>query len=235
MSSAPTARHTPDLSDDSFGRRLKAERERRRIALEAIAANTKIGIGLLRGLERDDVSRWPSGVFRRSFIRSYAEAIGLDPEDTLREFLERFPDPLERELAIAGDGRSESARRVAAQPVLRLTLADSPEVFSGGQILVKVGRRLAAAAWDAGTILALALTAYIIIDKFWQPLGVAMLCYYLGGILFLGNTPGVCLFAPRGHDGGDSFDHHPGDETSASDHDAGLSDLGSAAALERVY
>jgi hypothetical protein len=235
MSSAPIARHTPDLSDESFGRRLKAERERRRIALEAIAANTKIGIGLLRGLEHDDVSRWPSGVFRRSFMRTYAEAIGLDPEETLREFLERFPDPLERELAIGGNGRHESARRVAMQPVLRLTLADSPDVFSSGQILVKVGRRLAAAAWDAGTILALALTAYIIIDKFWQPLGVAMLCYYLGGILFLGNTPGVCLFAPRGHDGGDFFDHHPEDAASGSDRDAGLSDLGSAAALERVY
>jgi hypothetical protein len=235
MSSAPTARHTPELPDDSFGRRLRAERERRRIALEAIAANTKIGIGLLRGLERDDVTRWPSGVFRRAFIRSYAEAIGLDPEETLQEFLERFPDPFERDMAVSAEGLAEPARRIAVQPVLRLTLADSPAVFTGGRILVEVGRRVAAAAWDAGTILALALTAYIIIDKFWQPLGVAMLCYYLGGILFLGNTPGVCLFAPRGPDGGNFFDHHPEDEASAPDREAGLSDLGSAAAFERVY
>ena len=27
-------------------------------------------------------------------------------------------------------------------------------------------------------------------------LGVAMIGYYLGGILLLGNTPGVCLLAP---------------------------------------
>jgi len=29
---------------------------------------------------------------------------------------------------------------------------------------------------------------------------VVTLCYYAGGILILGNSPGVCLFAPRPHD-----------------------------------
>jgi len=31
---------------------------------------------------------------------------------------------------------------------------------------------------------------------------VTALCYYVGGILFLGNSPGVCLFAPKAEDGG---------------------------------
>ena len=82
---------------DSFGGRLRRERERRHIALRSIAERTKIGIGLLEGLERDDVSRWPSGIFRKSFVRSYAEAIGLDPASIVREFVERYPDPLEVE------------------------------------------------------------------------------------------------------------------------------------------
>jgi cytoskeletal protein RodZ len=80
---------------DSFGTRLRRERERRKIALKSIAENTKIAIALLRGLECDDVSRWPSGIFRKSFIRSYALAIGLDPEPVVREFLELYPDPLQ--------------------------------------------------------------------------------------------------------------------------------------------
>jgi transcriptional regulator with XRE-family HTH domain len=80
---------------DSFGGRLRYERERRQIALKSIAERTKIGMSLLEGLERDDVSRWPSGIFRKSFIRSYAEAIGLKPEPILREFIERYPDPLD--------------------------------------------------------------------------------------------------------------------------------------------
>jgi cytoskeletal protein RodZ len=80
---------------DSLGARLRYERERRQIALRSIAEGTKIGVSLLEGLERDDVSRWPSGIFRKSFVRAYAEAIGLDPDPVVREFVERYPDPLE--------------------------------------------------------------------------------------------------------------------------------------------
>ena len=79
----------------SFGSRLRYERERRQIALRSIAESTKIGFTLLDGLERDDVSRWPSGIFRKSFVKSYAEAIGLDADSIVREFIERYPDPLE--------------------------------------------------------------------------------------------------------------------------------------------
>ena len=82
----------------SFGGRLRCERERRQIALNSIAECTKISVPLLEGLERDDVSRWPSGIFRKSFVRSYAEAIGLDPEPIVREFITLYPDPLEGEI-----------------------------------------------------------------------------------------------------------------------------------------
>lgn len=86
---------------ESFGARLRYERERRQIALRSIAEQTKIGVALLEGLERDDASRWPSGIFRKSFIRAYADAIGIDPEPVVREFLARYPDPLELEAVSA--------------------------------------------------------------------------------------------------------------------------------------
>lgn len=78
----------------SFGARLRAQREQQQVSLAAISAATKIKIGLLEGLEADDVSHWPNGLFRRSYVRDYARAIGLDPEATVREFLERYPDPM---------------------------------------------------------------------------------------------------------------------------------------------
>src|SRR5262247_1398639 len=77
----------------TFGPRLRQERERRQISLTSIAENTKISRSLLEALERDDVSRWPTGIFRRSFVRAYATAIGMDPDDVAKEFAERFPDP----------------------------------------------------------------------------------------------------------------------------------------------
>src|SRR5690348_4476982 len=80
---------------DSFGARLREQRERRQIALADLAEQTKISLSLLEGLERDDVSHWPSGIFRRSFVRAYAQIVGLDSDAIVREFLERYPDPLE--------------------------------------------------------------------------------------------------------------------------------------------
>lgn len=78
----------------SFGARLRAQRERQQVALSTISENTKIKVSMLEGLERDDVSQWPEGIFRRAYVRSYASAVGLDPESLVREFLEVHPDPV---------------------------------------------------------------------------------------------------------------------------------------------
>jgi len=80
---------------ESFGARLRQQRERQQIALTDIADRTKISRSLLEGLERDDLSNWPAGIFRRAFIRGYAQAIGLEPGSIVREFLELYPDPAE--------------------------------------------------------------------------------------------------------------------------------------------
>jgi hypothetical protein len=82
--------------EQSFGARLRAQREERAIPLSQIAYDTKIKLTLLDGLERDDVSCWPQGLFRRAWVRSYARAIGLDPEATVREFVARYPDPADQ-------------------------------------------------------------------------------------------------------------------------------------------
>ncbi|HET9568420.1 MAG TPA: helix-turn-helix domain-containing protein, partial [Vicinamibacterales bacterium] len=68
-------------------------REEQQIPLAAIAEQTKIKLSLLEGLERDDVSRWPTGIFRRSYFRAYASAIGLEPDRVLRQFQALYPDP----------------------------------------------------------------------------------------------------------------------------------------------
>jgi transcriptional regulator with XRE-family HTH domain len=80
---------------EKLGARLRQRREQQQIPLSTIAEQTKIKMSLLEELERDDVSHWPTGIFRRAFIRAYALAIGLDPDAIVREFLERYPDPVE--------------------------------------------------------------------------------------------------------------------------------------------
>mgnify|MGYP001277014244 CR=1 FL=1 len=55
---------------ETFGTRLRLQREEQQIPLPTIAERTKIKLSLLEGLERDDVSRWPTGIFRRSYFRA---------------------------------------------------------------------------------------------------------------------------------------------------------------------
>jgi hypothetical protein len=190
------------MSDDSMPEmsvcaRLRNERERRQIPLSSISANTKISASLFAALERGDLSRWPSGIFRRSFVRAYAEAIGLDADEIIREFLAEFPDPPDSSPgAASANVRAIKPATPADGSGLRLKLADAPGPFAAGPLLHGLRQRSAAVACDAGVIAVIALCLFIATDTFWLPLALATIGYYLGGILLLGNTPGICLLAP---------------------------------------
>ena len=81
-----------DSAGRDFGTRIRNRREERGVTLRQIADTTKISIGILDALERNDVSRMPGGIFSRAFVRLYAAEVGLDPEQTVRDFIARFPD-----------------------------------------------------------------------------------------------------------------------------------------------
>jgi len=186
------------------------ERERRTITLASISDNTKISQSLLEALERDDISRWPSGIFRRSFIRAYAQAIGLEPDGVAKEFLERFPDPADPPTpgadATTATGPAtvaprrpllQSARtRRGAAPMVRLTIAAPSGAFTNGRVLEQAKRRWAAAACDVGVVIGIAALLFLVVDEFWRPFAVTALGYYVSSVIILGNTPGVSLFAP---------------------------------------
>ena len=104
---------------ESFGARLRRRREQQQIALTRIAEQTKIGLPLLEALERDDVSRWPAGIFRRAFIRAYAHAIGLEADVIVREFLELYPDPVEVVTMASAIAPGGSGARASAGPPTR--------------------------------------------------------------------------------------------------------------------
>lgn len=97
--------------EQTLGARLRSQREQQRVALVTIAEETKISVALLEGLERDDVSRWPGGLFRRAYVRTYAQKIGLDPEQVLREFLAFHPDPVASGSAVEAIAQNADAKR----------------------------------------------------------------------------------------------------------------------------
>ena len=74
-----------------FGIKMKRLREERGVSLRRIADVTRISVSVLEALERSDISRLPGGIYSRALVRSYALEIGLDPEETIRDFLSQFP------------------------------------------------------------------------------------------------------------------------------------------------
>jgi len=105
---------------ESFGARLREQRERQQITLTSIAERTKIKLSLLEALERDDVSHWPAGIFRRAFIRAYAHAIALEPDVVVREFLEFHPDPVEVVTTVSAAAPGVADPHVRPGPPTRL-------------------------------------------------------------------------------------------------------------------
>src|SRR6476661_5651613 len=98
----------------TLGSWLRRERERRGVSLTAISDQTKLSISLLQGLEADDLSRWPGGIFRRAFARSYATAIGVDPDLVVKRLEEEHPSEDAAQAAAAGT--PATAARSAATP-----------------------------------------------------------------------------------------------------------------------
>ena len=80
--------HRGDLE---FGARMRRAREAQGVSLRQIAETTKLSVRALEALERNDISLLPGGIFSRAFVRAYASEVGIDPEQTVREFIAQFP------------------------------------------------------------------------------------------------------------------------------------------------
>jgi cytoskeleton protein RodZ len=124
-----------------FGAQLKHAREQRGISLRQISSATKISTTALEALERDDFSRLPGGIFSRAFVRAYALEVGLDPEQTVQEFLveyERHANSAEEGEApeVTADDRAFLERQRRAALWLRASL-----------IVILLGSVAAIVAW----------------------------------------------------------------------------------------
>src|SRR4051812_2147220 len=69
-----------------FGISFKTKRESMGLTLEHIASETRIGTRFLAAIEKEDFQLLPGGIFTRGFIRSYAERLGMDPDQAVAEY-----------------------------------------------------------------------------------------------------------------------------------------------------
>jgi len=72
---------------ESFGARLKREREQRKITLDDISVSTKIGTRFLAAIEEDRFDQLPGGIFNKGFVRAYARHLGMDENQAIADFV----------------------------------------------------------------------------------------------------------------------------------------------------
>ena len=165
-------------SNHGLGSLLRAHRERRGVTLDALAQSIKVSRSLLADLERNDISRWPPGIYGRALVREYAKSIGLPADDVVRQFLDLLTAPAER----SDDALQQRDVAIAdASDEFRLRLAKAP-VQTSRQLAQRLVGGLGELAFvlAIGCLLALRTgmpmwTAIAIVALIWLP-ATAVLC-----------------------------------------------------------
>ncbi|MBI4664853.1 MAG: helix-turn-helix domain-containing protein [Nitrospinae bacterium] len=71
------------------GAHLKNIRLAKGASLDEISSQTKVKKSYLEAIEREDSKSFPAPVFMKGFLKAYAKALGLDPEEISVKYLNR--------------------------------------------------------------------------------------------------------------------------------------------------
>ncbi len=71
-----------------FGRWLVRERELRGLARDEVSRSTKLAPGVVEALESGEEARIPPRAYVVGYLRAYAVAVGLDPDEVVLRFQE---------------------------------------------------------------------------------------------------------------------------------------------------
>ena len=75
---------------ESIGKYLKAERESQKLSLQQVSESTKIREHLLRAIEEDRYDRISSPVYVKGFLDAYARCLGLDSNEIILQYHEKY-------------------------------------------------------------------------------------------------------------------------------------------------
>src|SRR4051794_27672402 len=118
-----------------IGETLREARMRRRIDMTEVETATKIRGKYLRALENEEWDLLPGPTFVKSFLRTYAEYLGLDARLLVEEYRQRYERPSTQDLTPFSARRPPKRRRRA-----RLG-SPGPVLVLGGVRVVVVGSR----------------------------------------------------------------------------------------------
>ncbi|HEY3045588.1 MAG TPA: helix-turn-helix transcriptional regulator [Vicinamibacterales bacterium] len=183
---------------EAFGPNLRRLRVQRGISLESIAGATKVHTDLWAGLERNDFSRWPAGIYARAYVRAYAVEVGVDPDATVDEFCRLFPNGDRRVVRVVRQQAAMMGHDLRWKDDLVGSVTDEKRSTrpSEGQDLpaVSVTRtgRIVAAVLDVSASIGVAAAIATLMPLRWSvSIAVSALAYHAVSLIALGSTPAV--------------------------------------------
>ena len=120
-----------------IGETLREARLRRSVDIAEVSASTKIRTKYLRALETEEFDQLPGPTYVRTFLRTYAEYLGLDPHLLVEEYRTRYP----------GQGDEEPMTPFAPPPSGRRAREAEPAEAAAGFVL-RHDRPGASARWQ---------------------------------------------------------------------------------------
>jgi cytoskeleton protein RodZ len=106
---------------EQIGARLREARMRGKIDINQVESDTKIRAKYLRAMENEEWSLLPGEIYAKTFLRTYADYLGLDSREVLDDYRRQYERPTDHDLrpltsGRARDRRQGSRRRQQPQP-----------------------------------------------------------------------------------------------------------------------
>jgi len=120
-----------------LGARLKEAREEKGYSLEEVQSLTKIQKRYLLGIEEGDYTMMPGSFYVRAFIKQYAEAVGLKPDELFDTYGKDIPSNYEEQIpSHLSRSQTKKSRSSASSPVLNFLPTIITVVFIVGLLFV---------------------------------------------------------------------------------------------------
>src|ERR671915_1897969 len=101
-----------------IGETLREARMRRRIDMTEVETATKIRGKYLRALENEEWELLPGPTFVKTFLRTYADYLGLDARNLVEEYRARYERPAAQDLTPFGTNLGGRRSRAPRPPVI---------------------------------------------------------------------------------------------------------------------
>jgi cytoskeleton protein RodZ len=96
---------------EQIGARLREARMRGKIDINQVESDTKIRAKYLRAMENEEWGLLPGEIYAKTFLRTYADYLGLDSREVLDDYRRQYERPTDHDLRPLAPGRERDRRQ----------------------------------------------------------------------------------------------------------------------------